>query len=249
GPRDRGPADPRRGARPRGEGARRRSDAAPGDRPRDRAPAPAARRQCPARSRPPAGPRRRRRGGEADRAGRARHVRTAAREDRDRETGCVAGDSRPTGYKKPGNDTRHEGNPHCPAPSRKKGEVMKALRWLVIVLVVAGCTDRALMSPPAPQASLIGDLLGATGLLQCSDLAYASTTQTIGSAGGVIRVGPHTLSIPAGALSAPVAITGALVTGRGVNAVHFEPEGLTFARSASLTMSYANCNLLGRLLP
>ena len=126
---------------------------------------------------------------------------------------------------------------------------MKALRWLVIALVVAGCTDRALMSPPAPQASLIGDLLGATGLLQCSDLAYASTTQTIGSAGGVIRVGPHTLSIPAGALSAPVAITGALVTGRGVDAVHFEPEGLKFARSASLTMSYANCNLLGRLLP
>ncbi len=101
----------------------------------------------------------------------------------------------------------------------------------------------------SPQASLIGDLLGATGLLQCSDLAYASTTQTIGSAGGVIRVGPHMLSIPAGALSAPVAITGVLVTGRGVNAVHFQPEGLTFARSASLTMSYANCNLLGRLLP
>jgi len=126
---------------------------------------------------------------------------------------------------------------------------MKALRWLVIVLVVAGCTDRALMSPPTPQASLIGDLLGATGLLRCSDLPYASATQTIGSGGGVIRVGPHTLSIPAGALSAPVAITGVLVTGRGVNAVHFQPEGLTFARSASLTMSYANCNLLGRLLP
>src|SRR5439155_19942809 len=89
----------------------------------------------------------------------------------------------------------------------------------------------------------------ATGLLQCSDLAYASTTQTIGSAGGVIRVGPHTLTISAGALSAPVAITRALVTGRGVDAVHFEPEGLKFARSAPLTMSYANCNLLGRSLP
>jgi hypothetical protein len=126
---------------------------------------------------------------------------------------------------------------------------MKALRFLVIALVLAGCTDRALMSPPAPQASLIGDILGATGLLRCSDLPYASATQTIGSAGGIIRVGPHTLTIPAGALSARVAITGALVTGRGVNAVRFEPEGLAFARSASLTMSYANCNLLGRLLP
>ncbi len=132
---------------------------------------------------------------------------------------------------------------------------MKAVHWLVIALAVAGCTDRALMSPPesgpptAPQASLIGDLLGGTGLLQCSALSYATATQTIGSAGGTIRVGPHTLTVPAGALSSPVAITGALVTGRGVNAVHFQPEGLQFARSASLTMSYANCNLLGRLLP
>ena len=131
---------------------------------------------------------------------------------------------------------------------------MKALPWLVIALLVSGCGDRALSSAPEParpipQASLIGDLLGATGLLQCTSLPYAATTQTIGSAGGTIRVGPHTLTVPAGALSSPVAITGALVTGRGVNAVHFEPEGLTFARSASLTLSYANCNLLGRLLP
>ena len=131
---------------------------------------------------------------------------------------------------------------------------MKAFRWLVIALVVSGCTDRGLISapestPPTPEASLIGDLLGATGLLQCSNLPYASATQTIGSAGGTIRVGPHTLTVPAGALSSPVAITGALVTGRGVNAVQFEPEGLRFQRSASLTMSYANCNLLGRLLP
>jgi len=130
---------------------------------------------------------------------------------------------------------------------------MKAVCWLVIALGVVGCTDRALMSPPesAPpaQASLIGDLLGVTGLLQCSNLPYATATQTIGSEGGTVRVGPHTLTVPAGALSSPVAITGTLVTGRGVNAVHFEPEGLTFARSASLTMSYANCSLFGRLLP
>ena len=132
---------------------------------------------------------------------------------------------------------------------------MKALHWLVIALVVSGCSDRGLMSAPesaapaVPQASLIGDLLGATGLVQCSNLPYASATQTIGSAGGTIRVGPHTLTVPAGALSSPVAITGALVTGRGVNAVQFQPEGLKFERSASLTLSYANCNLLGRLLP
>ena len=132
---------------------------------------------------------------------------------------------------------------------------MKAVHWLVIALLVAGCSDRALMSPSesgpqaAPQASLIGDLLGGTGLLQCSNLSYATATQTIGSEGGTMRLGPHTLMVPAGALSSPVAITAALVTGSGVNAVHFQPEGLKFARSASLTMGYANSNLLGRLLP
>jgi hypothetical protein len=34
-----------------------------------------------------------------------------------------------------------------------------------------------------------------------------------------------------------------------VNFVRFKPEGLQFERSAALTMSYANCNLLGKLLP
>jgi len=135
----------------------------------------------------------------------------------------------------------------------KKGEIMKPLRLLVVALVVSACSDRAVVTAPEsvspPQASLIGDLLGATGLLQCSSLAYASATQTIGSGGGTIRVGPHTLMVPAGALSSPVTITGSLVTGRGVNAVRFQPEGLTFQRSAYLTMSYANCNLLGKLLP
>jgi len=131
---------------------------------------------------------------------------------------------------------------------------MKALRWLLVALAVSGCGDRALISapqsaPPPPQASLLGGLLGATGLLQCSALPYASATQTIGSAGGTIRVGPHTLTVPAGALFSPVAITGQLVTGSGVNAVRFQPEGLRFQRSAYLTMSYANCNLLGLLLP
>jgi len=134
------------------------------------------------------------------------------------------------------------------------GDAMKAVRLLVVALIVYGCTDRALTTapqsaPPRPQTSLIGGLLGAVGLLQCSNLPYASATQTIGYAGGTIRVGPHTLTVPVGALSAPVAITGELLTGYGVNAVRFRPAGLQFQRTAYLTMSYANCNLLGLLLP
>jgi hypothetical protein len=132
---------------------------------------------------------------------------------------------------------------------------MKAIRFLMVALVVcviASCSDRAPTAPmtaPAPDASLIGDLLRPTGLLQCSALPAASTTQTIGPEGGSITVGPHVLVIPAGALKQPTTITGTLDVNRGVNGIRFQPEGLQFASSAYLTMSYANCNLLGRLLP
>ena len=128
---------------------------------------------------------------------------------------------------------------------------MKAIRFLMVALVVcviASCSDHA-PTAPTPNASLIGGLLRPTGLLQCSALPAASATQTIGSAGGSITVGPHVLRIPAGALAQPTSITATIVTGQGVNGIRFQPEGLRFAKPAYLTMSYANCNLLGSLLP
>src|SRR5882672_7010525 len=132
---------------------------------------------------------------------------------------------------------------------------MKAIRFLMVALVVcviASCSDRAPTAPapvPAPDASLIGDLLRPTGLLKCSPLPAASATQTIGPGGGSITVGPHVLWIPPGALAAPTSITARIVTGQGVNAIAFQPEGLRFQTAAALTMSYANCSLLGKLLP
>lgn len=121
-------------------------------------------------------------------------------------------------------------------------------------IVLASCsTDRP--APLGPDADLVGDLLGtttnllsATGLLKCSPLPAASATKTVGPAGGYIAVGPHSLFIPAGALDSAVTITANAPTGN-VNLVKFQPEGLTFDKSATLTMSYANCNLLGKLLP
>ena len=132
---------------------------------------------------------------------------------------------------------------------------MKARRLIapVLLLVAAlACTDRtptSVPAAPAPDASLIGGLLGATGLLKCSSLPYASQTKTIGPLGGTISAGPHTLVIPPGALSSPTAITMTAPTGLGVNAVKFQPEGLRFNTPAALTMSYSNCSLLGKLLP
>ena len=137
---------------------------------------------------------------------------------------------------------------------------MKAVRALavlvLVVLVSPSCGEppSAPVTPaaptiPAPDASLLGALLGPTGLLKCSDLPYASSTQTIGLAGGTISAGPHTLTIPPGALLRPTTITMTAPTGLGVNAVKFEPEGLQFTTPAVLSMSYSNCNLLGKLLP
>ena len=91
-----------------------------------------------------------------------------------------------------------------------------------------------------------GGLLG--GLLSCTPLPEAHASAWIGREGGTLHVGPHTFTVPAGALDRPVFISADAPSGH-VNLVQFEPEGLHFERAASLTMSFANCSLLVRLLP
>lgn len=127
-------------------------------------------------------------------------------------------------------------------------------------LLVAGAScsnDDTLTGPSAPQPSAaqatapdaslaslatptLQRALGMLQLLTCSRQPYSVTTGVIGPAGGTLTVGAHRLVIPAGALSAPVTITAEQVSG-GVNSVRFSPEGLKFAKPASLTLSYANC--------
>jgi hypothetical protein len=135
---------------------------------------------------------------------------------------------------------------------------MKLRRFMSFVLAavlvsLAGlsCGDNLPTASPTPSSSplLVGDLLSATGLLKCTPLPYASASKVIGPAGGTLQVGPHVLRIPAGALSRSVTIR-AESPSDVVNSVRLYPEGLQFGGSgASLTMSYANCNLLGRILP
>jgi hypothetical protein len=123
--------------------------------------------------------------------------------------------------------------------------------WIAAVALTISCgesTPTGVSSAPVPNGDLMGSLAGGLGLLQCSPLPAASATQTVGPSGGIIRVGPHTLVIPSGALSQTVTITGVAPSGT-VNAVRFSPQGLTFQIPASLTMSYANCSLASRLLP
>jgi hypothetical protein len=131
---------------------------------------------------------------------------------------------------------------------------------LAASLVVTSCGEQSPTAPVAPAAALaptdsaaellwlLRPVLEPTGLLACSPLPEARSRATIGPEGGVLRVGPHALVVPRGALSAPVEITAYAPSGR-VNHVEFQPHGLVFERPAALTMSYANCDLLGSLLP
>jgi len=85
-----------------------------------------------------------------------------------------------------------------------------------------------------------------TDLLTCTEQKYVAVTQTVGPEGGTIKVGEHTLNIPANALSKTVRITAEQMRG-STNSVRFSPEGLRFEQPAKLTMSYQNCVVV--LLP
>jgi hypothetical protein len=140
----------------------------------------------------------------------------------------------------------------------KSASIRLSALLLVLSVFVASCSDVSPTAPashtvqaaPADSAQLLGELWGGLRgtLLTCSPMPAASASATIGSLGGVINVGPHRLVVPPGALSGPVTIT-ATAPSSTTNRVEFQPHGLTFARPAALTMSYANCGALARLLP
>jgi hypothetical protein len=122
------------------------------------------------------------------------------------------------------------------------------------VVLALSCADQSPVgvAPRAPMpAARRADLLGLdvrVPLLTCTPLPSVTVTQTIGPDGGTLQVGPHTLSIPPGALDLPVSIT-ATAPSDTVNRIVFQPQGLTFRQPATLTMSYANCSVLGVWLP
>ena len=123
-----------------------------------------------------------------------------------------------------------------------------------VVAVAGSCgTDQAPLGPSAPDSIgspdyLFGWLLKPTGLLNCRELPAARATETIGRRGGVLRVGPHTLYVPPGALDDDVTITAEAPSSK-TRHVRFEPHGLQFERSVYLTLDYDGCSTLGLLLP
>jgi hypothetical protein len=119
---------------------------------------------------------------------------------------------------------------------------------IVAILFAVGFIASSCAEPPAsptvppPQAHRDRSDDPSGKLVKCSEISPQSTTLTIGRKGGTITAGPHSLDIPPRALNRPTEITMRVVPGRGVNAVHFKPNGLEFDRAAKLTMSYDNCD-------
>ena len=140
-----------------------------------------------------------------------------------------------------------------------------------LLLSGLGCSDgQGPTEPPVPavpQQDLLGDLgglLGGTlegstetltgtvsaitgGLLSCNVRYSYSASQRIGREGGLLRVGPHSLYIPPGALSETRTISATAPAGNIVK-VEFQPHGLKFDRPTVLTMSYRDCGVVNGLL-
>ena len=124
---------------------------------------------------------------------------------------------------------------------------------LLLATGLTSCTSGD--SPTAPNAMSVSDTQAnlslpivtplLNGLLACNYQNYGFAQKTIGPSGGSIQVNGHVLTVPAGALSRNVTISATAPTGF-VASVQFQPEGLRFARPATLTLDYSSCPL-GRL--
>ena len=135
----------------------------------------------------------------------------------------------------------------------KRTLIRGALLLAGIALVVQSCGDPSPLGPSNASLRPHRDLLGLPSpdlllplplplptLASCTPMAADTVSQVIGPSGGVMSIGPHTFTVPPGALDVPVTIT-AVAPSDTVNVVFFEPEGLQFEQPATLTLSYANC--------
>src|SRR5918995_7107844 len=79
-------------------------------------------------------------------------------------------------------------------------------------------------------------------LLRCKPRPFEGAEAIIGSEGGTLDVGEHQLIIPKGALTEEQLIVAEAPTSSLVD-VEFYPEGLQFAKSAKLILSYKDCQV------
>lgn len=109
--------------------------------------------------------------------------------------------------------------------------------------------DGAISGPqeiPDLNANLLGGLLG-NQYLTCTPLPAQKKSASIGLLGGVIKIGPHKLIIPPGAVLGKKKITAEITKGDKTNSIKFSPAGLKFLVPSVLTISWSNCKYNGLL--
>ena len=118
-------------------------------------------------------------------------------------------------------------------------------RRLVLALIIGvplGCADSA--TPLAPKASepAVSPAKRKDGhqVAVCKLQKEEWKTERIGDRGGVVSVGGITLRIPPHSLKSTVSITAHKLPTTSAS-VQLLPEGLQFARPATLTMNYEKC--------
>ncbi len=87
-----------------------------------------------------------------------------------------------------------------------------------------------------------GGMMSSTSspLVACAPLPYDGEAKIVSTAGGVFHFGPHTLTVPAGALSATTAM--AVIVETDLKArVTLLPHGTQFAVPVKLSLAYSHC--------
>lgn len=79
-------------------------------------------------------------------------------------------------------------------------------------------------------------------VLTCSMAKHEVASKKVGPKGGTIKVGHHSLTVPAGALTQDVTITATQVAGPTVE-VQFQPHGLQFAKDTYLKLDFSRCQV------
>jgi hypothetical protein len=121
--------------------------------------------------------------------------------------------------------------------------IVRSSLAIVTLATAVACADSA--TPTAPRG-VIAPLASSRGpddrheVATCKLQKEEWKTEHIGPRGGKVDVGGISLRVPRGALSSTVAITAHTLPTTSAS-VQFSPEGLQFAKPATLTMSYSKC--------
>jgi hypothetical protein len=131
---------------------------------------------------------------------------------------------------------------------------MRALAAVALFAAIGGCTDPvsnagAGRAPGGRANGLLGSLLVSVVQRTLPLRQDYTAAATIGAAGGTIRIPEAglTLTFPAGAVSAPVAVRATALAGSNV-AYRFEPHGLVFLKEPTVAQDLSLTGVVGQLL-